>query len=492
MDSKWVSKENELHKGLSRFWTNQSEKNALIIGLSMFLVFVAFSTAQNFETSANGNAGAISLAILYIVYSIGSLIVPNIINNHISPKYAMFWGSVTYALFVASNIKVYIPILYIASAIIGIGAGFLWVGEGVLMTQCANQFEREHNLPLNSEIGYFNGIFWGIYQFNQLIGNLLAALLFKYGISKSVVYVVLTTINFVATLGFLLIKPFDNIYTYTSKLHKQHKNKDVKIDPLNQLATVYDASNLLDNQHTGTTNISPDQDDDCDHDDVGSTIMTSKIEIDSLLVIKMWLMKPFWVIVGLTIYTGIMQTFEYGQFATLINGNANKFFSLAMFGFFDAIASTFFGKISDRISRLYIIFVAILCHGFVYIYLLIFYKNGNIQIVSDKNDLIESNLYIWLIVGAFLGVGDAGFNTQMWSLYPILLGDKPESFANLNCWQSLACAFAFSWQDYVSLNTKLITYLLILILSVVPLYYTKLARQAASSKKSNTTRNNSD
>ena len=192
-------------KGCSRFPCNISEYNALICSLAFLFIFASFGTAQNFATSNNGNTGATSLAILYGVFTISNLMAPKIISK-ISMRLGMFYGAVTYTLYVAANIKLIDIVLYGASALMGTGAAMIWVGQGAFITKCSNHFEGTRGLPLNSKIGYFNGIFWCIYIFNQVIGNLTAALLFYYNVPTQNVYIVLTGFGVLGTFIFLLIR----------------------------------------------------------------------------------------------------------------------------------------------------------------------------------------------------------------------------------------------------------------------------------------------
>ena len=126
------------------------------------------------------------------------------------------------------------------------------------------------------------------------------------------------------------------------------------------------------------------------------------------------------------------------------------------------------------LRRIPILCVAIVAHGAVYVFLYFFHAD----IGQDMNDL-----WIWMLCGAFLGIGDAGFNTQILSLYPILLGDKPESFANFNLWQSASSCWCFIWHSFVSFKVKCATYFGVLIIAAIPILLTKTGRMAAKSKK---------
>merc|ERR1711933_629488 len=96
----------------------------------------------------------------------------------------------------------------------GVGAAFLWIAEGTFVTLCANEFEYEFLLPFNSELGYFNGIFWFIFQFNQFFGNLFAALLFQFDVSDKIIFIILTSVCFVGCLVFLCLQSFETRIRY--------------------------------------------------------------------------------------------------------------------------------------------------------------------------------------------------------------------------------------------------------------------------------------
>ena len=89
--------------GIGRFLTETAEWNALMCSMAFFFIFTAFGTVQNYATSLPGNSGAISLAILYLVLTFSNIFIPAIAGC-MSPRWAMFLGSATYAMYVAANI----------------------------------------------------------------------------------------------------------------------------------------------------------------------------------------------------------------------------------------------------------------------------------------------------------------------------------------------------------------------------------------------------
>ena len=132
--------------------------------------------------------------------------------------------------------------------------------------------------------------------------------------------------------------------------------------------------------------------------------------VDVFSAMKLWLNPRLQCLVLLTLYTGLSESFEYGEFPTMIDNKAHKFYALAVFGFTDAMCSLWFGKMSDRIGCWPILIVVMICHAFAFAYIRFYH-------------VPQSELYIFFIIAAFLGVGDAGLNTQMNVLYPSCLGE---------------------------------------------------------------------
>eukprot|EP01083_Nonionella_stella_P081034 222990_1 len=499
----------KLHKGCNRFRKNPSERNVLIFGIAMFLVFAAFNTSQNFATSGNARVGSISLGILYGVNAVSCLIAPNIIGHWISIKTSLFIGGVTYALFVSSYIHLIDIILYVSSGILGIGSAFLWIAEGSFVTSCANEFEYEYLLPFNSELGYFNGMFWFIFQFNQFLGNLLAALLFQFDVAHQTIFSILTAVCFIGCIGFMFLQTFakgikyfdeEQIAHFAKSIRATHsesiQKKDSNINTENEIMNHYDDEydqlawdkssayrphhDIL--QQLLKENMEPFDVNNNNNDNHSSVLLfheyhrteQSKKTVDLMLTIKMWFTSNFLILWLITIYSGVTQGFQFGEFGALIEKDSYKFYALASFGLWDAIFSNLFGQISDKIGRLPILACAIIAHGSVYAFLYFYY---------DKIPQDLDGLWIWLVCGGMLGMGDAGFNTQLYAFYPILLGDRPETFANFNLWQSASSCWCFFWHSYVSFKVKTLTYGAVMICSAIPIFLTSKGREAARSKK---------
>lgn len=94
-------------------------------------------------------------------------------------------------------------------------------------------------------------------------------------------------------------------------------------------------------------------------------------------MIKLWCTKNQLLLIPFTLYSGISQAFEYGNFPAQINDDFHKFAALAIFGVVDAICSKIFGDLSDKIGRLPILTIAFIAHGTVYVYFFLYFDIGN-------------------------------------------------------------------------------------------------------------------
>ena len=76
-------------------------------------------------------------------------------------KMTMIIGASTYALFVAGFFLMFEEVLYTLSAVLGIGAAFIWTAQGAFLAINSDQ----------STIARNSGIFWAMLQCSMVIGN---------------------------------------------------------------------------------------------------------------------------------------------------------------------------------------------------------------------------------------------------------------------------------------------------------------------------------
>ena len=66
------------------------------------------------------------------------------------------------------------------SCILGVGAGLFWVGEGHYLALCA----------CDSNKGFYNSYFWAIQMISIVVGNIIAAEVFKAKANQSILFII--------------------------------------------------------------------------------------------------------------------------------------------------------------------------------------------------------------------------------------------------------------------------------------------------------------
>jgi len=267
--------------------------NVYLLGVSFCVLFTAYNTTQNLETSVNAKLGYYSLGIIYIFFAASTFIASALVSR-LGEKTALIISSATYAFFVAANIHVIPALLLASSALLGLGASVLWTAQGAFLVRNS----------LSQDLGKNSGIFFGIFQTNQLIGNLLAAYLFHTGNSPSFVFIILACIGGLAVFSFLLLR---------------------NVEPIE-----------------------------------GTTKLTSVRLSDTFKLLRKWQMLS---LVPIMMYSGLSQTF-FGIFPQAVKETLNieiVCYVMACFGAGDAIGSVLLGRISDTVGRRPIIVFSSLC-----------------------------------------------------------------------------------------------------------------------------------
>ena len=154
-------------------------KNLVGLGMSFLLVFSAFLSLRNLQSSINseGGLGLVTLSILYLFYALAGFVTPGIIRL-LGTKYSLLGGFVCHLLYVVAN---YYPSWYTlipASVLLGFASAPIWAAENAHLVKIA--VVAAPALGLNQEhlISYLVGIFFTFFQGAQVPGNLASSLIF--------------------------------------------------------------------------------------------------------------------------------------------------------------------------------------------------------------------------------------------------------------------------------------------------------------------------
>lgn len=196
--------------------SRQKVLNVGLLGLAFMLVFTAFQTMGNVQTTILKSAsnktsdgyvegftgdGYTSLAIIYSVFSFANWLAPSAVAL-IGQRFTLVGGGICYALFIAQLMYPNNILLYGASALIGFGAAMIWTAQGNFLTLNSDERTMERN----------SGIFWAMLQCSLLIGNTFVFIQFQglTDIDKStrtIVAAVLLSICVAGVLTFFLLRP---------------------------------------------------------------------------------------------------------------------------------------------------------------------------------------------------------------------------------------------------------------------------------------------
>lgn len=407
--------------------------SAVHLGLSFCGIFMAFNTTQSFQTSSDHkSAGSTALGILYAALTVSNF-VSSFLVVALGTKLAMCVGSLTYVAFVASNIHYEMIALYSVSALLGLGASVLWTAQGAYISACSVLHERAHGLPDGSTLGFFNGIFFSIFQVSNVAGSLLAALMFKLDVDVETVFIVMTAICGCGALTLTCIKdPSKEIDAHDGYELPGGSAPPNVMDELTRnvsyLPSDSSDSNLLLDSTTGD-------------DERRSTCRTILSVFESL---RLLLVPRMLVLVPIMIYSGLSQTFLFGVMPSLIVDRSTKFFVVATLGGFDAASSIAMGRLSDRYGRLVVLMI------------------GFVASLTSIGSLLfwpvsQSSTWVFFLLGAGLGISDGVFNTLIYTIlgswFP---GRVEQAIANFKLMQAGATAIAFLVNDHMSLHAKCI------------------------------------
>jgi MFS family permease len=169
---------------------NRRFYNVLMLGFSFMTVFTAFNTTQGYMTTFHEKAGFWSLCVLYIFFAFSNLISPVVVSR-LGPRMGLFLGAIPYAIFVLAACFTSDAALIITAGVLGIGAAILWTAHGTFLTQCAG-----------NDMGFYSGVFFGIFQMNGILGSLIAASLLQVGLDQFWTFFILFVI---AVIGVIML-----------------------------------------------------------------------------------------------------------------------------------------------------------------------------------------------------------------------------------------------------------------------------------------------
>jgi len=160
------------------------------LGLAFLLVFAPFGVIQAFTTTLLPSTGFLSLALVYGSFTVSSLCAPVLIS--IWPfrgdaRICMAAASVFYVLWQVAVACKDLPFVLVASLLLGMAAGLLWVGQSVYLDSAAGC--QRHLVALGRDetdkvggdvVGTLNAWFFFFSGFAPILGNLITLVILSF------------------------------------------------------------------------------------------------------------------------------------------------------------------------------------------------------------------------------------------------------------------------------------------------------------------------
>jgi len=343
--------------GVSVHTTSKGTRNVAHMGIGFFLLFFAFNTVQALQSSINDSVGIIALGLLYLVFSLASLLGATPMTAKLGAKWALLIGAACYIPYLAANIHVIDGLLIGMAPINGFGAALLWTGQGVYLT--------ENSTPHNQ--GFHSGVFWGIFQVNT-IGNLVAQLIRNTCTDKADLYLFIG-LTAVAIFGVILL----SLLPFPPSFLELGKEDEIDKDGVREEAGPFETLKLI--KDPRILHLSP-----------------------------------------LFLYVGMTVTFYFSTFTAILPPGWLGYV-MTCFGFFDTLGSVVAGKISDKFGRKPIILFGVLT-SLSGLMLASFSGCGGTDFDpcdpgSDGSPCTGGDIAMFFIAATLNGFSDGIYNTQL-------------------------------------------------------------------------------
>ena len=171
---------------------------------------------------------------------------------------------------------------------------------------------------------------------------------------------------------------------------------------------------------------------------------------------------PFLLLIPTMCYLGLSQGFIFATVPPLIVDKSQKFLIFAFFGFVNACSSVIFGKLSDYLGRRLLIFaIGIIAHMTIF----------GLFLTVWTPPLDANRVDIFIVMAICLGVGDAIFTTQVYSILATFYGAtrSAEAVACMKVFQAGCSAIGFVEQVYFPFSLQIICLIITSSLSFITL-----------------------
>ncbi|XP_045448135.1 UNC93-like protein [Melitaea cinxia] len=423
-------------------------KNVVVISIAFMVHFTAYSGAANLQSSINAEEGlgTASLAAVYAGLIFSNIFLPVVVIKWLGTKWAMSLSFITYMPYIAAQLYPRFYTMIPAGLIVGLGGGPLWCAKCTYLSVVSEAHSKISNISPEALLVRFLGLFFMIFQMNQVWGNLISSLVISSGDNLAAVTAVNASMipklcgrNFLPSTDAgeaLQHQPPEKIQMivgiYLACMAGAALIVAVGVDSMNRYKTSRSESG------SGLTGFA-------------LLVVTLKllVEPDQLMLVI------------LNVFVGIQQAFFGADFtAAFVScsiGTGTVGFVMMTYGLSDAIGCVVTGYLSKVTGRLPLICVALVAHSCLFVSLLTWSPQAN-------------QSYVVYIIAVIWGLCDSIWLVQINAYYGILFPGREEAaFSNFRLWESVGYIIAYIISPYFRTSTK--TYVLLVSMIVgVSLY----------------------
>ena len=146
-------------------------KNLFFVSISVLLIFAAYSSLQNIQSSVNvaGSLGVIGLTIAYGSKVVSSLFLPPLLMSKLGIKWTIVVSVFGYIAYIAAAFHATMETIIPTSLFLGVGGSNLWTWQMVFTTELSQIYSNVRKIEYSSASRQFFGIFFSVYHTGQFV-----------------------------------------------------------------------------------------------------------------------------------------------------------------------------------------------------------------------------------------------------------------------------------------------------------------------------------
>ncbi|XP_026327535.1 UNC93-like protein [Hyposmocoma kahamanoa] len=413
------------------------------MSIAFMVQFTAYSGAANLQSSINAEAGlgTASLAAVYAGLIFSNIFLPVLVIKWLGTKWAISLSFITYMPYIASQLYPRFYTLIPAGLIVGLGGGPLWCAKCTYITVLSEYHSKISNIPAEALLARFFGLFFMIFQMNQVWGNLISSIVLSTGDNKAAVTAVnASAIPYVCGANFLPNDDADDVL-----LAQPHEKIEMLVGIY--LACMAAAAFIV---AVGVDSMK--------RYDIGRPSSGSGLSGFALLVVTLRLMfhpKQLLMVI-MNIFVGYQQAYFGADFTaafvSCIIGTGAVGFVMMTYGLADAIGCILTGYIAKFTGRVALICSATAINTAMFITILLWRPQAH----------LSYTLYVFAVIwGLCDSVWMVQLNAFVGTLFP---GQEEAAYANFRLWESVGYIIAYVISPYLRISEK--TYLLLVMMFV--------------------------